>query len=260
MSHPALWTCPACGRPLTVALNPEGGEAGAHRPLEISRASAAAHACAPAARFPQFHSASSSITGYEPASCQPWQPPVSAGAEDDEGVLSQSEYTLTKPSSCPNHRDHVKRRAEKGLEARTFRRPQRSCLDRWCVHAGLPPPLPPLRCRGGKPEASAPSAPMSVCRRSPVATERSAVGTLPVAAARGGDRSRFEIVVRRLPAYAGGGGRPRSSGTTGSAARNIAVISGGRSRLRWRAVRTTLARTCWVSAPWRVRFRRTPCG
>ena len=53
MSHPALWTCPACGRPLTVALNPEGGEAGAHRPLEISRASAAAHACAPAARFPQ---------------------------------------------------------------------------------------------------------------------------------------------------------------------------------------------------------------
>ena len=104
MSHPALWTCPACGRPLTVALNPEGGEAGAHRPLEISRASAAAHACAPAARFPQFHSASSSssITGYEPASCQPWQPPVSAGAEDDEGVISQSEYTLTKPSSCPN--------------------------------------------------------------------------------------------------------------------------------------------------------------
>ena len=80
ISHPALWTCPACGRPLTVALNPEGGEAGAHRPLEISRASAAAHACAPAARFPQFHSASSSssITGYEPASCQPWQSPVSA--------------------------------------------------------------------------------------------------------------------------------------------------------------------------------------
>ena len=111
MSHPALWTCPACGRPLTVALNPVGGAAGAHRPLEISRASAAAHACAPAARFPQFHSASSSsISGYEPASCQPWQPPVSAGAEDDEGVISQSEYTLTKPSSCPNHRDHVKHR------------------------------------------------------------------------------------------------------------------------------------------------------
>ena len=84
--------------------------------------------------------------------------------------------------------------------------------------------------------------------------ERSAVGTHPVATARRGDRSRFEVVVRTLPAYAGGGGRPRSSGTTGSAARNIAVISGGRLRLRWRAVRTTLARTCWVSAPWRVRL------
>ena len=42
-----------------------------------------------------------------------------------------------------------------------------------------------------------------------------------------GDRWRFEIVVRRLPTYAGGGGRPRSSGTTGSAARNIAVIEAG---------------------------------
>ena len=129
MSHPAMWTCPACGRPLTVALNPEGGEAGAHRPLEISRASAAAHACAPAARFPQFHNASSlSIIGYEPASCQPWQPPVSAGAgaEDDEGVISQSEYTLTKPSSCPNHRDHVtglrRRRPAGGRATRDGRR------------------------------------------------------------------------------------------------------------------------------------------
>ena len=123
MSHPALWTCPACGRPLTVALNPEGGEAGAHRPLEISRASTAAHACTPAARFPQFHSASSSssITGYEPASCQPWQPPVSAGAEDDEGVISQSEYTLTKPSSCPNHRDHVRSRRDGSVGRRWSR-------------------------------------------------------------------------------------------------------------------------------------------
>ena len=60
-----------------------------------------------------------------------------------------------------------------------------------------PPPLPPLRCRGGKPDASAPSAPASACRRSPVATERSAVGTFPVAARRG-DRSRFEVVVREV--------------------------------------------------------------
>ena len=138
MSHPAMWTCPACGRPLTVALNPEGGEAGAHRPLEISRASAAAHACAPAARFPQFHNASSSsITGYEPASCQPWQPPVSAGAEDDEGVISQSEYTLTKPSSCPNHRDHVRQPPTFGvtdLAARPGRpraAPRRPVLRPW---------------------------------------------------------------------------------------------------------------------------------
>ena len=28
MSHPAMWTCPACGRPLTVALNPEARRGG----------------------------------------------------------------------------------------------------------------------------------------------------------------------------------------------------------------------------------------
>ena len=139
MSHPAMWTCPACGRPLTVALNPEEGEAGAHRPLEISRASAAAHACAPAARFPQFHNASSlSIIGYEPASCQPWQPPVSAGAgaEDDEGVISQSEYTLTKPSSCPNHRDHVMVLARKGIDLprSTLARPHRPSRESGAAH------------------------------------------------------------------------------------------------------------------------------
>ena len=51
--------------------------------------------------------------------------------------------------------------------------------------------------------AGAPGAPASSCGRSPVATERSAVGTLPVAAARRGDRSRFEVVVRTLPALRG---------------------------------------------------------
>ena len=91
------------------------------------------------------------------------------------------------------------------------------------------------------------------CRRVRGATEHSAEGTLPGAAARRGDRSRFEVVVRRrLPAYAVGGGRPSSSGTAGSGARNSAAISGGRSRPRWRAERTMLASTCWVSAPWRV--------
>ena len=49
-----LWT------PGRVVLNLKVGEAGAHSPLEISRAIAADHACAGAARFPHFHSASSS--------------------------------------------------------------------------------------------------------------------------------------------------------------------------------------------------------
>ena len=60
MSHRTLWICPSRGRPLSVAPTPEVGEAGAHRPLEISRAIVAAHACVGTARFPQLHSASSS--------------------------------------------------------------------------------------------------------------------------------------------------------------------------------------------------------
>ena len=55
--HGALWKCPAWGRPVNVALNPEVGEAGAPRPLEISRAIVADHACAGTARFPHSHSA-----------------------------------------------------------------------------------------------------------------------------------------------------------------------------------------------------------
>ena len=58
----ALWTCPACGRPRGVVPHPQIGAAGAHRPLEISRAIAAAGACAEAARFPRVHSACSSLT------------------------------------------------------------------------------------------------------------------------------------------------------------------------------------------------------
>ena len=55
--HGPLWKCPAWGRPVNVALNLEGGEAGAPGRLEISRAIATDHACAGAARFPQSHSA-----------------------------------------------------------------------------------------------------------------------------------------------------------------------------------------------------------
>ena len=45
---------------------------------------------------------------------------------------------------------------------------------------------------------------------------------------------------RRQP----GGGNASASGTTGSGAHSIVVISARGSRLRWRAVRTTLASTC----------------
>ena len=55
--HGALWKCPDWGRPVNVALNLEVGEAGAPSPLEISRATAADHACAGAARFPHSPSA-----------------------------------------------------------------------------------------------------------------------------------------------------------------------------------------------------------
>ena len=51
-----------------------------------------------------------------------------------------------------------------------------------------------------------------------------------------------------------GGGNASASGTTGSGAHSIVVISARGSRWRWRAVRTTLASTCWVSAPRRVRL------
>ena len=70
-----------------------------------------------------------------------------------------------------------------------------------------------------------------------------------------------------------GAGRSHSPQTAGNRAsaryrcgRSGAVASSvGRSRSRWRAVRTTLASTCWVSAPRRVRvppqtFRMTTAG
>ena len=33
-----------------------------------------------------------------------------AGHDDQEGLTSQPEYTLPKPSTCPNDRDHFKDR------------------------------------------------------------------------------------------------------------------------------------------------------
>ena len=52
----------------------------------------------------------------------------------------------------------------------------------------------------------------------------------------------------------------RAAGTAGSGARSIVATSEAKSRARWRAVRTTLDSTCWVSAALRVRVPRTPSG
>ena len=75
-----------------------------------------------AARFPQLHSASSSsMIRYQ---------------TDDEGVVSQPEYTLTKPSNGPNDRDHLT-----GRDRVRPRRPRcRTMFSRWrsCVS----PPSP----------------------------------------------------------------------------------------------------------------------
>ena len=115
MSHRTLWICPSRGRPLSVAPTPEVGEAGAHRPLEISRAIVAAHACVGTARFPQLHSASSSS--------------ITRDETDDEGVISEPEYTLTKPLSGPNHRDHLTGHLPGG-ERTCCSTPARPCAQR----------------------------------------------------------------------------------------------------------------------------------
>ena len=117
---PGLWT-PAGGR-----ADSRGRRAGAHRPLEISRANAVARPCVPAARFPQFHSALLSRVIEHRNTIRRRAASAGAGSvghnrrrtvrdccrpgteEDHEGVFSQSEYTLMKPSSCPDDRDHFK--------------------------------------------------------------------------------------------------------------------------------------------------------
>ena len=124
-------------------------------------------------------------------------------------------------------------------------------MDRWCVPAELPPLLLSLRCRGGQAHRAHRLRPVGEVRWRPSAVQ---LGRSPLRRRAAGTGRVSRLLFGRCLPYAAGGGRPRSSGTTGSAARNIAAISGGRSRPRWRAVRTTLARTCWVSAPWRVRL------
>ena len=81
-----------------------------------------------AARFPQLHSASSSsMIRYQ---------------TDDEGVVSQPEYTLTKPSNGPNDRDHLNpprlvQRVERFEATRQLRRPPRIHKPELRAH---PPP------------------------------------------------------------------------------------------------------------------------
>ena len=111
----ALWTCPAYGRPVRNGLHPQIGDTGAHSPLEISRATAGDRAGAEAARFPQFHSASLWI--YSHGKPRHDLNPKASICPQNRGNLrrrtrghdSQPEYTLMKPSNCPNNRDHLSR-------------------------------------------------------------------------------------------------------------------------------------------------------
>ena len=99
---------PGCGRPRSVASNPKVGEAGAHSPWKSRGRSLPLVPAVPAARFPQAHSASSSsvsIIGNDHCrtrkSCAGQR-----GPDDHEGMTTHPEYTLTKPSTCLNNRDH----------------------------------------------------------------------------------------------------------------------------------------------------------
>ena len=61
VSGATLWKCPARGRPPNLVLDLKVSEAGAHRPLEISRASVADHACVWGREIPTLPQRSSSI-------------------------------------------------------------------------------------------------------------------------------------------------------------------------------------------------------
>ena len=99
---------PGCGRPRGVASNPKVGEAGAHNPWKSRGRSLPLVPAVPAARFPQPHSASSSwasIIGNDPCTTR-GTCDGQRGLEDYEGMTTHPEYTLAKPSTCLNNRDH----------------------------------------------------------------------------------------------------------------------------------------------------------
>ena len=49
----------------------------------------------------------------------------------DEGVTSQPGYTLSKPSNCPNNRDHFNRRPEGGGKVNARKESSAERLDAW---------------------------------------------------------------------------------------------------------------------------------
>ena len=110
---------PGCGRPRSVASQPNAGQAGAHSPWKSRGRSLPLVPAVPVARFPQPHSASSSsvsIIGDDLCrarkSCADH-----CGPDDHEEMTTHPEYpestlNLTKPSTCLNNRDHFTRRQD----------------------------------------------------------------------------------------------------------------------------------------------------
>ena len=65
VSGAPLWKCPSCGRPVSLALDLEVGEVGAHRPLEISRAIVADDCLRPGREIPTLPQRLSSMANTE---------------------------------------------------------------------------------------------------------------------------------------------------------------------------------------------------
>ena len=100
-----------------------------------------------AARFPQLHSASSSsMIRYQ---------------TDDEGVVSQPEYTLTKPSNGPNDRDHLKPQVPSSTPPRRSS-PRPAMKARARVRTGRLPTLAPSAPQHNRPPPG--SAPQRLLR------------------------------------------------------------------------------------------------
>ena len=82
LAHRRVLDLPGCGRPGSVASNPNVGEAGAHSPWKSRGRSLPLVPAFPAARFPQPHSASSS-----------WASIIGTRSLHDQGILRRSSRT-----------------------------------------------------------------------------------------------------------------------------------------------------------------------